>query len=199
MNNTSSKNTLKINLVAPPSRGKTSISYLLAADLKLTYQADVEVVNEYAKEKCFMGIDLFKQSELEKMEELLEQNRREDIFKGKVDLLITSSPLMIVGFYLQKPEYVNLAKELTQKNCREVYFYLTKDSTYKYEVNGREIWTENKMDALEKDMIQYCKDHNIELVFLSGNPQERVNQMINKIRILTSQPIENTSEIKEIV
>ena len=191
--------TLKVNIVAPPSRGKTSLMRLMAAQLKLIHQADVETVDEFAKEKCFMGIDLFTQSEDMKKEELLEQNRREEIFKNKVDILLTSSPLMIVGFYLEKPEYVNKAKELTSQNCHEIYFYLTKDQKFGYESNGRELWTEEKTSQLELKMINYCNSHNLDLHFLHGSPEERVNQMINKVLEITAHKKSNNVESNLII
>lgn len=192
MNQKSVPRTLKVNIVAPPSRGKTSLQRLMAAKLKLNHQADVETVDEFAKEKCFLGINLFTQSEEMKMQELLEQSRREEIYKGKVDILITSSPLMSVGFYLEKPEYVNKAKELTSQNCQEIYFYLTRDNSFSYESNGRELWTEEKSAQLEVKMFNYYRSHGINLQFVNGSPSERVDLMISTVLDIISQTKQQT-------
>jgi hypothetical protein len=173
------RTTLKINLVAPPSRGKTSISYKIAAELKLEHQADVEVVNEYSKELAFMGVDLTQRTIKEDTETLQEQIRRENIFKDKVDILITSSPILIQTSYFKNQDLEKIA--LTEsKKWNEVYFYLEKDPSFKFQSN-RESWNSNSVAQFEEDLKQFCQRLDIKLIKLRGTPEHRVQAIINYI------------------
>lgn len=185
-NNTSkltSANTLKINLVAPPSRGKTSISYKLAATLSLDYQIPLEVVTEYSKELIYEGVNLDSQTQAQKKLRLEEQMRREQIFFGKVPLIITSSPILIQSLFFNNEDLEDYAREESKK-WNEIYFFLEKDDTYEFQKLGRPAWTAQSSQNLEKNMKDFCHRMGVPLISLSGSPDERVNKILNILDLI---------------
>lgn len=177
------KKTIRINLVAPPSRGKTSISYLVGAYLKLNDSINVEVISEVAKEKVFQGINLDEESHEDTILEFHEQARRENIYHSKVDCIITSSPLMVKLLYCQEKEDLkNIVLENEKKWTKDLYFFLTEDQNLDFEQEGRDLWSEESSREFEPVLKDFFNKQNIELIELSGNPEERTQNIINRIK-----------------
>lgn len=93
------KNTLVINLLAGPGAGKTTCAWCVASDLKkLGYV--VEYVSEYPKELVWDEktelLDGHHQPEI-----LAEQEHRLLRLKGKVDFIVTDSPLILTPLYFK--------------------------------------------------------------------------------------------------
>ena len=99
------KNTLIVNLFAGPGAGKTTCSWLIAAELK-KQNIVTEYVPEYAKELVWDGnlkrVDGSYESE---SEIFAEKQRRINRLVGKVDVVVTDSPLLQSAcFVLERKE-----------------------------------------------------------------------------------------------
>lgn len=108
----SRRQTLVVNMMAGPGAGKTTGAWLVAGELK---KAGIvtEYVPEYAKELVWEGrMDLLDGSFMNQMAVLTEQYRRISRLIGKVDVIVTDSPLLLIAFYAKENqnEVINCAK-----------------------------------------------------------------------------------------
>lgn len=125
-----------INLIGAPSSGKTTNAAGVFKQIKLLHK-NAFLVSEYAKELTYLGtLDDTNQETI-----LKEQNRRQDMLRGKVDYAITDSPL-ILGLY-----YSEERKEDSQefkKKCLDTFnsyeninFFLVPHENQVFEISGR--------------------------------------------------------------
>lgn len=93
------KETLVINMFGGPGAGKTTAAWEIAAELKKRgYVA--EYVPEFAKELVWDGKTEYLDGTLDHQGMLLrEQKRRIDRLVGKVDFIVTDSPIMLNASY----------------------------------------------------------------------------------------------------
>jgi hypothetical protein len=85
-----------INLFAGPGAGKSTVAAGLFYSLKKQHKS-VELVTEYAKDLVYSDQVAFLQSNQEYV--FAEQNRRQHVLIGKVDIAITDSPLLLSHIY----------------------------------------------------------------------------------------------------
>ena len=187
------KKTIRINLVAPPNRGKTSLMNILSGSLKLYHSINNEIISEVAKEKAFDGIDLDKETLEDTISELKEQAFREDRFNGKVDCILTSSPLEVKLVYCNAFKNIDM-KVLNQINnesktkwVKDIYFYMNEDTTMPFEQEGRELWSVESSREFESTMRKHFTEKDIPLIECVGTPKERIVFMINTIQKYLSE------------
>lgn len=124
-----------INLFGGPGTGKSTAAAGLFFQMKLQ-GFRVELVTEFAKDLVWEE----HQAALEdQLYVLAEQNRRLHRLRGKVDWVITDSPLLLSGVYASSntvPSFWSLLNELWE-SYENVNFYLPRDSSFKYESQGR--------------------------------------------------------------
>ena len=82
-----------INLYGGPGTGKSTTDAHLFTILK-NEGYNVELVREYAKEICWQNLPIDCQLVV-----MTEQYRRQNILSGKVDVIITDSPLLLTKVY----------------------------------------------------------------------------------------------------
>lgn len=90
-----------VNLFAGPGAGKSTIAAGLFYSLKKQHKS-VELITEYAKDLVYSDQVDFLQSNQEYV--FAEQNRRQHVLDGKVDIAITDSPLMLSHIYANQYE-----------------------------------------------------------------------------------------------
>lgn len=96
------KKTLVVNLFAGPGAGKTTCAWLIAGELKKKNLV-VEYVPEYAKELVWDGkLDLLNGSYAHQMQVSTEQNHRVERLLGKVDVVVTDSPVLLGAEYAKE-------------------------------------------------------------------------------------------------
>lgn len=167
---------MKINLFGGPGIGKSTVAYFVGAELK-SRGLNVEIVQEFAKEVVYEGIDLRKVDQNFQDRILMEQIRRELVFINRVDFVITDSPIFLNLFYNKDENKIPLAK-ITETG-KDLNFYLTR-TTEKFETTGR---SHNELESLkiDKDMLDFLKKHNINLIEIDGDSREKAIKIVNII------------------
>lgn len=168
------KNTIKVLLYGGPSVGKSSISALVFGKLKLK-GFNAEIVSEYAKELAWQDkniSDLFSQIDI-----FIHQLKKEKAIMGKVDFLVSDSPLMLNAFYSKDKFPLKIAKENITNN--EFHFWLTRDK-FKFEEFGR-VHNHQESIKIEKDMKIFMKKNGIKLIEVTCPIEERADWIINYI------------------
>ena len=164
------RNTIVINIAGGPGTGKTTIAAELFSKLK-EKGYEVENVSEFAKELVWEGRS-------EAFDDRLymhgEQNHRLMQMNGKLDFIITDSPLFLTSvynnYYLKNkfPASYNKMIDTVTLETFELYnnkvYLLQRDTNYK--IIGRR---ENKKEALQIDeaLIMYLKKNKIKFMSLS--------------------------------
>lgn len=129
------KNTLVVNLIAPPSAGKSTMAANIFAELKWK-GIDCELVSEFAKELVWeQRNETFK----DELYIFAKQNHRLFRVDGKVDVIITDRPIILSVFYNNKygdqsEEFQNLVIHEHNK-YDNMNFYINRKKPYN--PNGR--------------------------------------------------------------
>ena len=166
--------TNRILLYGGPSVGKSINSALIFGKLKLKgYNA--ELVSEYAKELAWSGkkiSDLFTQIDI-----FIHQYKKEQALIGKVDFLVTDSPLMLNAYYSKNDFPIGVAKENLREN--DFHFWLTRDEV-KFEEFGR-VHNHTQAVKIEKDMCEFLTGQGIKLIEVSCPIEERADWIIDYV------------------
>lgn len=153
-----------INFVGAPSSGKSMMAALTFVKLKTDHNSS-ELIQEYAKQLVWEN----------RLEELANQwyvtKRQYDMIKavyGKVDYLVTDSPLLIGLYYnrhhddnvcnVEKTERMILSK---MEEFNNVYIFLKRNKNNPYEKVGR-IHNEEQSIEIEKDLKKLLDEFNLD-------------------------------------
>jgi len=137
------KNTIFINLFGGPGVGKSTLCAMIFAELKIK-GVDCEMALEYAK-------DVVWEESFRKLSNQIyifgKQHHRIHRLKGKVDVVITDSPLLNSVVY-DATENLDLRNLILSefKSLNTLNYYV--DRVFAYEENGR---VQNQEQAIEKD------------------------------------------------
>lgn len=189
---TTKRITYVINLISGPSSGKSLISSLLFAKLKLRGFI-VEYVQEYAKHLVWT-----KNYELLNNQYYVTQTQYNLLKQmiGEVDFIVTDGPL-VNGLYYNKHNKDNICNiEKTEnyildchRHFNSINIFLERGD-YKYEQQGR---IQNEDESKEIDIIikHMIKQNNIDFtMFKSDTSEENLNTIIDLV-IETARPIKN--------
>jgi hypothetical protein len=114
---------------------------------------------------------------------MAEQMRREAILHGKVDILITDSPVMIASFYYNKRPAIDLAKELIsdkEHSGDEYHFYIIRDENQRFEQYGR-AHNEEESRKIDDEMMKFLRNEGLFVHEIQGDPNSRLIQILNII------------------
>lgn len=149
-----------INFIAAPSAGKSTMASLAFVRLKIDHNK-TELVQEYAKELVWAG----------KLDVLSNQwyvsNKQYKMLKavyGKVDYLVTDSPLILGGYYNRHyPDNIcdrqKTEKMIFEKNneFNNVYIFLKRNHDLPFEKEGR-VHTEQDAVKIEKELKEMLEE-----------------------------------------
>lgn len=157
------KKTLVINLVAGPGAGKSSLSALIFGLLK-TVGIDAELVTEYAKDKTWEGSSHILANQTYVLGKQLHRVWRLD---GKVDVVITDSPLILSALYAQehKEKLSELAVEIFNSFDNLTYYI---NRTKAYNPNGRS-QTEDEAKAIDASVLELLDNSDIKYTTVTGD------------------------------
>lgn len=153
----SKSKTLVVNLFAGPGAGKTTCAWEIASKLK-KLRINTEYVSEYAKELVWdEDFERLKDQEHVTNEQYSRLNR----LNGKVDVIITDSPVLLGAFYgRQNGMSPAFEKEVLKKFNSFENFNLWIKRGEHYEVKGR-IENEDEAKSVDKALLKILKENNI--------------------------------------
>ena len=150
-----------INIIGEPSAGKSTLALELTANIK-KQGVNVELVTEFAK-------DLVWDNNLEALKNqeyiFAEQHKRIKRLVGKVDVIVTDSPLLLSTIYI---EGTDTCKSLityiedTVKCYDNDYYYLRRN--HPYQQLGR-IHTEEESEIIGAKLDEVCGKVNAHLLY----------------------------------
>lgn len=169
---------IKINLYGGPNCGKSTIAASVFVELKSKY-INCELVREFAKELVYEGKDMRTLDEGERLSLLAEQLHRERILDGKVDYLITDSPMLLTAFYHNK----SYAKKIAVDNLKdnEIHVWLNRLSS-NYQQEGRSHSLIESIN-IDKKMKKYLLNCGIKLIEIDGTIGERTKFIISLLKL----------------
>ena len=177
------RNTIVINIAGGPGTGKTTVAAELFGKLK-EKGFEVENVSEFAKELVWEGR---KEAFDDRLYMHGEQNHRLMQMNGKLDYIITDSPLFLTSvynnYYLKDkfPKSYNKMIDLVTTETFKLYnnkVYLLQRNTG-YKVIGRRE-DEKTAEKIDKDLMKYLDKNNIKYKILSID--NAVNEIIKDLK-----------------
>ena len=166
----SSRKTKVINLLGGPGCGKTTLSLYTTAFFKMN-MLDVELVREYVKKLAWQGIKL---DEYDQANIFGRQSRDESMLYGKVDYIVTDSPIHLSAVYdlvysrIPKCQEAvkQFYKQAEEHGVEHYNFFLQRTKPYKED--GR---YETEEQAKERDVqvLEYLKNNSIPYYFVEGD------------------------------
>lgn len=171
-----------ISLYGGPGAGKSVLAAELYFKMKVA-KLDCELVREYVKEWAYeeRKISTFDQFYL-----IGKQIRKESFLYGRVNHIITDSPLWIGAFYdnlYQKTDYIGKhVQGFTQfaesKGIRYYNFILTRN--FPYDPNGR-YQTEEEAINIDLSMKSFLDSYGVAYQVLDMAPENRADYIISQL------------------
>ena len=186
--------TTVINAFAGPGAGKTTSCLEIAEKLKKQGFV-VEYVQEYAKELVWDNrTDLLNGSPENQFNILKEQLTRVDRLYGKVDFIVTDSPVLLNSTYLANdiPEY-NIAVQELYNHFDNFNYFVDRDIS-KFEVEGRIHNLEQSL-KIDEELKNTLSNLNLEYVICNHNTIDNVvNDVIQYQNVKTTALDNRTTE-----
>ena len=156
------KNTLLVNLYAGPGAGKSCGAAYIFSKLKMA-GIDSELVTEYAKDRVWQG-DQFVLQHCQ-LYVTGKQCLRVARLLGKVDVIVTDSPIAVGAMYTDEKPYqdVCLYEAKKYKNTFNIFVDRKKD----YNPNGRN-QTFEEAKAIDKKILDFLDSNSIEYIRADG-------------------------------
>lgn len=172
---------LVVNLFAGPGAGKSTGAAFLFAFLKL-FKVNVELVTEFAKELAWEG-----DKEFMSRNQLYitgQQVRRMIRLVGKVDVIITDSPIEMAAFYTEEPTLKQLCKEEGAKFSNRLDFFI--ERTKEYNPSGR-----NQTFEEAKEIDRRIRELNPNMQSITGDVDGytvALNKILDTVRPNVASP-----------
>lgn len=167
---------LVVNLFGAPSAGKSTGAAYVFSQLKLR-NINAELVTEYAKDKVWEeSVEVFKNQAYIFGKQYFRISRVD----GKVDVVVTDSPILLSSYYNNDK---SLGKEfdtliLNVFNHYDSYNVFI-DRVKPYNPIGR-FQDEAGSDKIHDELIDFLSEHNIDVVHYNGDI-EGYNKLVNDI------------------
>jgi hypothetical protein len=158
--------TVIVNLYGAPGAGKSTTRAGAFHRLKL-YGVNVEEVTEYAKDLTWEGREYALSNQVYVF---AKQLKRMDMLMGKVDVVITDSPLLLSCFYgrLDLPDcFFEMVKWFADHPFRMDYFI---ERVKPYNPVGRN-QTEEQSDKMSRHIMEMLLDYDVYPTILKGDEQ----------------------------
>lgn len=163
MNN---KKTVVINLLGGPGSGKSSMCASIFAALKWR-DIETEMCLEYAKDRVWEGSAHVLENQLYVFGK---QHHRMYRLKGKVDIIVTDSPLLLSIIYDSKNDTSFRQVVLNEFNSYEnINLFVRRKK--KYNPNGR-LQTFEQAKEKDAEIKKLLKDNGIFFVEIDGSPSK---------------------------
>lgn len=152
-----------INFIAAPSTGKSLMSALVYAELKMMHKS-TEIIPEYAKWLVYTK-DFDTLNDQWKLS--TEQYKKVKILEGKVEYIVGDSGLLTGLYYNRKYTSNHSDKRKTasmimdrNNEFNNIYIYLRRNDNFPYENNGR-VHSEEESRIIEQELLDMLHELNI--------------------------------------
>lgn len=172
-----------INLFGGSGLGKSTTASLLFGEMKLA-GFHVELVSEYVKKWAWQGR---MPSGFDQFYIAGKQAHSESQLYGKVDYIITDSPLLLSGFYEQYhlgreiclPTILNFLAYAKECGIEHLNFLLQRNK--KFDPRGR-FETEEQAIAIDAKLAAWLSDLGLETIFITEKDHARVEAILNHVK-----------------
>ena len=175
-------NTLILNFTGAPGAGKSTGAAYTFAKLKML-GIDAELATEFAKDKVWEENPTpFKNQAYI----FGKQSYRLSRVVGKVEVIVTDSPLLLSIIYNNDPRLTNNFNESVKdvwNSYNNVTYFVHRVKPYN--PNGRN-QTEAESDALSEEILKLFEDNNVEVTHINGCQEDYdkvVLEIYNKLRL----------------
>lgn len=178
-----------INLIGQPGAGKSTLAATVFAKLKML-GVNCELVTEFAKDKTWEQNTTALSNQIYVF---AKQYYRMDRCCGKVDVLITDSPLIMSPMYNKDMDIDKPLKELVSAindKYHNLYYYVKR--VKKYNPIGRS-QTEDESDEIGMKLKQMLDDYGIEYTVVPGR-LESADVIIEQLRPFVKDKMADTSD-----
>lgn len=175
--------TTVINLLGGSGLGKSTCAAALFSEMKMQGY-HVELVTEFVKNWAWQGRV---PSGYDQVYLFGKQAQSESRLYGKVDFIVTDSPLLLSGFYEQLhlkreivlPSIKNFLSYAKDNNIVHKNFVLTRHKPF--DPRGR-FETEQQAKQVDLDLRKWLDSLNIDYETISCDDRERVPQILSKLQ-----------------
>lgn len=178
-----------INLIGQPGAGKSTLAATVFAKLKML-GVNCELVTEFAKDKTWEQNTTALSNQIYVF---AKQYYRMDRCCGKVDVLITDSPLIMSPMYNKDMDIDKPLKELVSAindKYHNLYYYVKR--VKKYNPIGRS-QTEGESDEIGMKLKQMLDDYGVEYTEVPGR-LESADVIIEQLRPYVKDKMADTSD-----
>lgn len=165
-----------INLWGSPGAGKSTVAAGLFWKMKVA-DYDVELINEYAKDVAWEGRKDLLRDQLYLM---AQQNRKLERLRGKVDYVISDSPLLLTLAYapdLYYSSFAPLVKEIWDSYDNDNHLIIR---THPYKQAGR-VHSEEQSNVVDRKIRQIFEEFGITTNVIYANTEWAVEQIFNNL------------------
>jgi nicotinamide riboside kinase len=171
-----------INLFGGSGVGKSTTAAHLFAEMKYK-NLHVELVREYVKTWAWQGIEV---GPFDQIYLLGKQSQYESILYGKVDYIITDSPILLCPMYehyysgkeLVAPAAFNFIEDAKSKGVEHLNFVLKREFTY--DPRGR-YQTPDELSKIDIAIRDFLKKYSVPYTEISGEKGVRVDQILQHV------------------
>jgi nicotinamide riboside kinase len=174
--------TLVVNLFGGPGVGKSTTAAWMFSELK-NRKVNCELVREYVKDWAW---EERKISPLNQLHFLGEQAYRESLLYGKVDIVVTDSPIILSPFYQQHytdQDYLLQPAVSFMKHASSAYkvdyLNVLLKRTKPYFAKGR-YETEEQAKNIDVQLVKWFEKHNIPYVNADFNDKGTLISIVEK-------------------
>lgn len=188
-----------VNLFGAPGAGKSTGAAYVFSQLKLRYNVNAELVTEFAKDKVWED----NAKALDNQAYVFgEQSYRISKMNGKVDVVVTDSPLLLSKLYNSSSTLGDSFNETVVKvfnSYSNMNYFINR--VKKYNPSGR-LQTEEQSDELSKKLFSELRELNIPFTLVNGdfNGYNKIVEDIMKemAKVYTEQDREKNGEEQKI-
>jgi len=177
--------TTVINLIGAPGAGKSTLAAGLFAEMKRRYLS-VELVTEYAKDLTYDG---HRSENMDQLAVFAEQHRRIARLVGKVDYVISDSPLFLSAYYSTKTDYpksfTHFVLDIAAR-YKNMNFLVTRN--HRYDPNSRS-QDEDGANRIHQELIDFMGEWDLnyeEILAGDAQPLALFNKLFSPKFILNS-------------
>jgi nicotinamide riboside kinase len=174
-----------ISLYGGPGVGKSTLSAEIFVKLKRASRS-TELVREYVKDWAWEGrkIDKFDQLHISG-----EQSKKESILYGKVEVIVTDSPILLGAFYEQHyqdrsiilPSVMEFTKYTDELGIVRHNFLLTRKK--KYVTEGR-YESEDQARMIDVDLARFLTANGVNYTTMDTPDDERADQILKQLGLI---------------